>query len=84
MGRRNFHGTIETLADSCEADYLVMVMCQRCETRKEMHPYKLLSAHNRLASAKLDTELPGFFCLTCRSHVSVTITCTHKHPGDLG
>ena len=83
MGRQNFHGTVETLVDACEADYLIVVKCERCETRKQMQPYKLLSGPNRLATAKLDTELPGFFCITCRSHVSVTITCTHSRPGTL-
>jgi hypothetical protein len=40
MGRRNFHGVVATLADACEADYLVIVKCERCETRRQMHPYK--------------------------------------------
>jgi hypothetical protein len=84
MGRRNFHGKVETLADACEADYLIVVKCERCETRKQMHPYNLLSGHNRLATARFDTELAGFFCITCQSHVSVTITCTHMRPGTLG
>ena len=81
MGRHNFHGQVVTLADACEADYLVIVRCDRCETRKQMHPYRLIGAHRRLTDAKLDTMLPGFFCKTCRSPVSVTITCTYQHPG---
>lgn len=84
MGRRNFHGKVETFAEACEADYLVGVMGARCETRKQMHHYKLLSGHSWLAKAKLDTELPGFFCITCQSHVSAKITCTHMRPGTLG
>jgi len=46
-----------------------------------MHPYKLLEKHGRLANAKLDTLLPGFYCTMCRSKVQVKITCTHEHPG---
>jgi len=83
MGRRNFHGKVATLADSVEADYLVFVKCDRCETSKQMHPYNLTSKFARLTNAKLDTLLPGFFCKTCRSPVSVTITCTYRHPGEM-
>lgn len=61
MLRRKFQGKVETIADACEADYIVTVKCERCETRKEMHRYKLLSRHPRLAIAALDTELPRFF-----------------------
>lgn len=81
MGRRNFHGRVDTLADAREADYLVIVKCERCETRRQMHPYRLIQTHRRLATAPLNAVLPGFFCRTCRSKVSVTITCTHMHPG---
>lgn len=83
MGRRRFHGTVRTLADACEADYIVVVMCERCEVRKRMHPYKLLEKQRRLASAKLDTLLPGFYCTMCRHKVSVKITCTHQYLGEL-
>jgi len=82
MGRRRFHGTVATLADACEADYLVIVKCERCGTRKQMHPYNLIGSHKHLATAPLNTVLPGFYCRTCRSHVSVTITCTHKRSGE--
>ena len=83
MGRHRFHGSVETLADACEADYLVVVMCERCEVRKRMHPYNLLEKRRHLDSAKLDTLLPGFYCTMCRSKVQVKITCTHQHPGEL-
>jgi hypothetical protein len=56
-------------------------MCERCEVRKQMHPFKLLEKHGRLATAKLDTLLPGFYCTMCRHKVQVKITCTHEHPG---
>jgi len=83
MGRRNFHGKVATLADSCDADYLVIVKCERCETGKQMHPYNLVSSHKQLIHALLDTPLPGFFCKTCRGSVSVAITCTYRHPGEM-
>ncbi len=38
MGRRNFHGKVRTLADSVEADYLVIVKCDRGETGRQMPP----------------------------------------------
>jgi hypothetical protein len=81
MGRRNFHGPVRTLADSCEADFLVLVKCLRCETSRQMHPYRLVSRHKRILDAALDQPLPGFFCRTCRSSVSVVISCTYTHPG---
>ena len=81
MGRRNFHGVVATLADACEADYLVIVKCERCETRRQMHPYKLIGPHKRITTAPLNAVLAGFYCKTCRSNVSVTITCTFEHPG---
>ena len=83
MGRRNFHGKIATLADSVEADYLVMVKCHRCETDRQMHPYNLISKYKQLAKAPLDQLLPGFFCKTCRSPVSATITCTYRRSGEM-
>ncbi len=83
MGRRNFRGPVITLADSCEANYLVIVICGRCETRRQMHPYKLLAGHDALLHAKLGTFMPGFFCKTCRRSVSATITCTYRHPGEM-
>ena len=50
-----------------------------------MHPYNLISGKsgNRLMNARLDTELSGFFCKTCQSSVSVTVTCTYRHPGEM-
>lgn len=85
MLRRNFSGKPATLADCVEADYLVVVTCKRCETGRQLHPYNLVSGKNgnRLMSARLDTELSGFFCKTCRSSVSVTVTCTYRHPGEM-
>ena len=74
MGRHNFHGRVETLGDSCQADYLVMVICDRCQTQKQMHPYKLIAAKKLLTTAPLGSPLPGFFCKTCRRSTSVTIT----------
>lgn len=47
-----------------------------------MHPYSLIGPHKRLATATLNTVLPGFYCRTCRSRVNVTITCTHKRSGE--
>jgi len=83
MGRRNFHGQVETLGDSCQADYLVMVICDRCQTQKQMHPYKLIAAKKLLTTAPLGSRLPGFFCKTCRRSTSVTITCTHRRSGEM-
>jgi hypothetical protein len=83
MLRRNPRGPVATLADACEADYLVTLKCERCETRRQMHPYNLIRDHERLTTAPLNVSLSGFFCKTCRASVSVTITCTHKHPGVL-
>ena len=48
-----------------------------------MHPYKLLADHDALLHATLGTLMPGFFCKTCRSSVSATITCTYRHPGEM-
>lgn len=81
MGRRNFHGAVVTLADACEADYLITVRCQQCGARRQMHPYRLIGQHKRLTTARLDTVLPGFHCRVCKRNVSVTITCTYQHPG---
>jgi hypothetical protein len=81
MGRKNFHGPVRTLADCCEADYVVIVRCERCDTRRQMHPFRLISRSKRILDAPLDKPLPGFRCTTCRSSVSVTITCTYSHPG---
>jgi len=46
-------------------------------------PYILIRAHKRLTTVPLNVLLPGLFCKTCRSNVSVTITSTHKHPASL-
>jgi hypothetical protein len=45
MGQRNFHGRVATLADAVEADYLVIVKCERCETWRQMHPYRLIQTN---------------------------------------
>ena len=82
MKRRNFTGKVVTLADAVEADYLVFVECNRCRTRKQMHPYTILSKKHALASAPLDTPVAGFKCNRCRTSVWVTIHCTYRHPGD--
>ncbi|HEY1709221.1 MAG TPA: hypothetical protein VGG10_13210 [Rhizomicrobium sp.] len=78
---RKFQGEAKTLVDCCDAEYLVVVRCERCDVRRQMHPYSLLATRAQLASAALDTPLPGFFCKTCQSKVSVTITCTYSRPG---
>jgi hypothetical protein len=83
MGRRNFDGQVRTLSDACEAGYLVFVECGQCAGRKQMHPYKLLAKHKRLAKAPLGVELAGFRCGACRCSVSVTITCTYRRPGEM-
>ncbi|HEY1613769.1 MAG TPA: hypothetical protein VGF97_08775 [Rhizomicrobium sp.] len=81
MRRRRFEGRAATLADSCEADYVVVVTCGQCGAKRQMHPYRLIHARRSLETARLDTELSGFFCRTCRRSVSVTIACTFQHPG---
>jgi hypothetical protein len=81
MARRKFDGPIRTIADSCEADYLVIVKCDRCDTRKQMHPFKLIARNKRILDAPLDKPLKGFRCTTCRSSVSAIVTCTYTHPG---
>jgi hypothetical protein len=78
---RRFEGEVRTLVDACDANYLVIVKCLRCDVRRQTHPYSLLSANRRLTSAALDTTLPGFYCKTCQSKVSVTIACTYSRPG---
>jgi hypothetical protein len=82
MWRRNFHGTVNTLADAVEADYLVLVVCQECLRRRQMHPYKLTSKYAKLHHAKFDVVLPGFYCSGCRQKVSVKIICTHRRSGE--
>jgi hypothetical protein len=81
MGRRSFHGQVVTLADACEGDYLVIVKCQSCGSRRQMHPFRLISRHKPLVRAALDTPLAGFFCKACSRSANVTISCTHTHPG---
>lgn len=83
MGKRSFRGAVETLTDANEAGYYVFVKCERCETKKEFHPHKLLSRHKRLINAPLDRLLDKFYCRTCKSHVSATITCNYRRTGDL-
>jgi hypothetical protein len=83
MGRRSFHGQVVTLADACEADYLVIVKCQSCGARRQMHPFKLISRRKPLMHSVLDTSLPGFFCKACGRDATVTISCTHTHPGSM-
>jgi hypothetical protein len=82
MGRRNFHGTVVTLADACDANYLVIVKCERCCAWRQMHPYRLIQTRKRLTTALLNVPLPGFYCRTCRSSVSVIVTCTHRRSGE--
>lgn len=82
MKRRNFTGKIVTLADSVEADYLVFVECNNCRSRKQMHPYAILSQKHELASAPLDVPMAGFKCKSCGKSVWATVTCTYRHPGD--
>jgi hypothetical protein len=72
---------VVTVGDSCEADYLVLVICGRCETKRQMHPYRLIAAKKEIALAPLGKPMPGFFCKTCRSSVSATVVCTHERPG---
>src|SRR5580704_15571610 len=81
MRKRRFDGPVVTLADACEADYLVIVTCGHCGRGRQMHPYGLLGAHRRLTNAPLNASLPGFLCKFCRNSVSVTITCTFTRPG---
>jgi hypothetical protein len=81
MARHRFDGPVVTLADACEADYLVVVTCEACDRCQQMHPYQLIGAHRRITNAPLDAALPGFFCKICRRAVRVTITCTYEHPG---
>jgi hypothetical protein len=81
MLRRKHDGPVLTLADACEADYLVILKCGRCSREKQMHPYQLIGSHRRMTNAPLDRALAGFFCNLCRASVSVNITCTYTHPG---
>jgi hypothetical protein len=81
MRRRRFDRLVVTIADACEADYLVVATCGQCGRRRQMHPYGLVGAHRQLTNAPLDTVLPGFLCRLCRNRVSVTITCTFTHSG---
>ena len=81
MGRRNFHGPVLTLVDASEADYLVIIRCERCDTRKQTHAHKLISKYKKLTTASLGTPLPGFYCKTCRSSLRAIIVCTYEHPG---
>ena len=81
MGRRSFRGQVVTLADACEADYLVIVECQNCGARRQMHPFRLISRHQELMYSALGASLQGFFCKACGRGANVTISCTHTHPG---
>ncbi len=83
MGRPSFRGTVETLSDANQAGYYVFVKCERCETKKEFHPYKLLSKYKRLIGAPLDTAIDKFYCRTCRSHVRAIISCNFRRSGDM-
>jgi hypothetical protein len=83
MGRHNFHGAIETIGDSCQADYLVMVACEQCRAEKQMHPYRLISANQTLTSAALGVPLPGFFCKHCRRSARAIVTCTYRRSGEM-
>jgi hypothetical protein len=81
MLRRKFSGLVRTLADSCEADYLVTVICEECGARKQMHPYRLIARHKELARAPLGKPLAGFRCTSCRRRTRVVISCLWTHPG---
>lgn len=83
MGRRGFHGQVVTLADACEADYLVVVKCQGCGAHRQMHPFRLISRHKALMHSELGAPLSGFFCKACGRKANVTISCTHRHPGSM-
>ena len=82
MGRPSYHGPIETIGDSCQADYFVRLTCEQCRTSTEMHPYKLISAKRTLTTARLGTPLPGFYCKAGRHSARVIVTCTHRRPGE--
>jgi len=82
MGQPNFRGPVETLSDANDAGYYIFVKCECCETKKEFHPYKLLSRYKRLIGAPLDTEIEKFYCLTCRSHVRAIISCNYRRTGE--
>jgi hypothetical protein len=82
MGRRNYRGTVITLADACAADYLVQVTCERCKARKQMHPWLLIRRREALKPAMLETPLPGFRCTACRRSVRAIVSCTYRRPGD--
>jgi hypothetical protein len=43
---------VVTVGDSCEADYLVLVICGRCETKRQMHPFRLIAAKKRSRSRR--------------------------------
>lgn len=81
MGHTNFHGAVETLSDANQAGYYVFVKCERCETKKEFHPYKLLSRYNRLIGALLDKRIDKFYCRTCCSRVRAIISCNYRRTG---
>ena len=81
MSRRGFHGSVKTIGDSCAADYLVIVHCERCGTHRQTHPYKLIARRKTLATAPLDAPLSGFYCKACAAPATVRIVCTYTHPG---
>jgi hypothetical protein len=83
MGRRSFQGQVVTLADACEADYLIIVKCQSCGARWQMHHFKLISRHRELMHTALGTFFSGLFCKACGRDANVTISCTHTHPGSM-
>jgi hypothetical protein len=82
MGRRNFHGTVKTLADAVEADYLILVVCQECLRRRQMHPYKLTSKQDRFLRANFEEVYEGFRCTGCKQNVAVKFICTHRRSGE--
>jgi hypothetical protein len=82
MGRRNFHGTVKTLADAVEADYLIFVVCEMCSRRRQMHPYKITSKYSQFLAATFGPVFDGFHCNGCKQNVSVTFVCTHRRPGE--
>lgn len=82
MLRRKITHPVRTLADACEADYLVSVRCETCGSKKQMHPWRLISRHEELARAPLGRPLVGFRCTSCRRRTRVVVSCTLTHPGE--
>lgn len=82
MLRRKLSKPLRALADACEADYLIVIRCEECGSKKQMHPYRLISQNKDLAKAPLGKPVPGFLCKSCRRRTRVVISCTLMHPGE--